>query len=107
MQKLPDTLDSDLYQDFDDVMSRPSLKALETEFSLEGVKQLFSVDHTEQTTVGYLCDCSRTKVKDYLKTTSRDDLEEMMSRNQPVNCMMCNESYLFSPEELMEIIKLK
>ena len=55
----------------------------------------------------YKCDCSRDRVENVLVSLGEKDLTEMIKENKEaeVHCDFCEKDYIFSPEELKEILK--
>ena len=57
----------------------------------------------------FYCNCSKERVKKAIMSIDNKDIEEMIADGRPaeVNCHFCGESYVFSVEELKEILKEK
>lgn len=57
----------------------------------------------------YLCTCSREKYLDALAGLSRDDVRELISKDEPIEtqCCFCGEKYVFTPDEVSAEIKSK
>lgn len=55
----------------------------------------------------YKCDCSKEHMKDALISIGKKDLEEILKEDEKAElmCHFCNKKYLFSKQELEEIIK--
>ncbi len=62
---------------------------------------------TEKLPVRFYCDCSKEKVAGALATISTDDLKEIINDGEEieVKCYFCNSAYIFSIEELEEIMQ--
>ena len=61
----------------------------------------------ETTPVSYKCYCSRERVTSALISLGRKELTEIMQENKPfpVGCQFCSEEYLFTPEDIKELLK--
>lgn len=55
------------------------------------------------------CDCSREKVKNAILTLSKEDIQEMVNANEPIEtvCQFCGKKYVFSPEEIRDSKDMK
>ncbi len=60
---------------------------------------------TEKKEVGFVCDCSRERVEGSLAALGKEDLDEIIADDKPVEvkCQFCNHKYEFSIDELKEI----
>ena len=56
--------------------------------------------------IGYHCNCSKEKVTKAIISIGKKDIKEMIDDNKPieVNCHFCNTNYVFSIEELKEML---
>lgn len=74
---------------------------------LEQILGEFGVEITETMPVQYHCDCSKERVTRAIASIGRKDIQEMIDDNEPieVNCQFCDKHYIFTTEELKEIIK--
>lgn len=74
---------------------------------LEHLLEGFDVEFTEKTPVGFICDCSKSRVEKVLISVGKKDLQDMIDDGKPieVNCHFCNTNYTFDVEELKEIYK--
>ena len=72
---------------------------------LEEVLGGLGVEITDRLETGFRCDCSKERVKRALSTLSRQDLDDMIQDNEPieVKCQFCNAAYTFDVQELKEI----
>lgn len=67
----------------------------------------FGLRINERTDCSYRCDCSRDRVLRALLSIGKKDLEEMIEENKDVEmeCHFCGRKYIFTPEELKELVK--
>lgn len=67
----------------------------------------FGLRINERTDCSYRCDCSRERVLRALLSIGKKDLEEMIEENKDVEmeCHFCGRKYIFTPEELKELVK--
>lgn len=74
---------------------------------LEQVLGEFGVEINETIPVQYHCDCSKERVTRAIASIGIKDIQEMIDDNEPieVNCQFCDKHYVFTTEELKEIIK--
>lgn len=74
---------------------------------LEQILGEFGVEINEKIPVQYHCDCSKERVTRAIASIGRKDIQEMIDDKEPieVNCQFCDQHYIFSTEELKEIIK--
>ena len=74
---------------------------------LEQILGEFGVEINETIPVQYHCDCSKERVTRAIASIGRKDIQEMIDDNEPieVNCQFCDKHYIFTTEELKEIIK--
>ena len=56
--------------------------------------------------IGYHCNCSKEKVTKAIISIGKKDIKEMIDDNKPieVNCHFCNTNYVFSVDELKEML---
>ena len=61
----------------------------------------------ETTPVSYKCYCSRDRVTSALISLGRKELTEIMQDNKPfpVGCQFCSEEYVFTPEDIQELLE--
>lgn len=59
--------------------------------------------------IGWRCPCSRERVEQALTVIDAQELEEMIAegKDTEVLCQFCEKSYVFTPEDLREIVKKK
>ena len=55
----------------------------------------------------FYCNCSKERVSRALISVGRKDLNEMIQDGKPVelNCHFCNTNYVFTVEELKELLR--
>lgn len=73
--------------------------------ALEG----FEVEVLDENPVNYVCTCSKEKLERYFCTMSDDDIRSMADEKgvAVANCHFCNKRYVFTKEELENLIKEK
>lgn len=59
--------------------------------------------------VQFQCNCSKQRVEAAIASIDPKDIQEMIQDNKPieVSCHFCNKTYVFSPEELQEMLDKK
>ncbi len=69
----------------------------------------FEVEVLDEKPVNYVCGCSREKIESYFSGLPNDELRECLSKDgkAEVNCQFCNKTYIFSKQDIDEIIKNK
>lgn len=74
---------------------------------LEQILGEFGLEINETMPVQYHCDCSKERVTRAIASIGRKDIQEMIDDNEPieVNCQFCDKHYIFTTEDLKEIIK--
>lgn len=74
---------------------------------LEQILGEFGLEINETMPVQYHCDCSKGRVTRAIASIGRKDIQEMIDDNEPieVNCQFCDKHYVFTTEDLKEIIK--
>lgn len=110
LQLLPDAPDETIAALEKALKGLPSVtELLQEEVPPEGILERllgeFSWSVTEKAPVRFLCDCSRERVKKALYTLRKEDMEELLSGDEPtkVHCHFCNTDYEFTPEELKKM----
>lgn len=60
---------------------------------------------TDVMETGFSCDCSKERIARALATIGKQDMDEMIAENEPieVKCHFCNTNYKFGVDELKEI----
>ncbi len=76
------------------------------EMILGHVLDEFGLDIMEKLTTAFECNCSKDRVEKAIISIGHKDIGEMIDDNKPieVNCHFCNTHYIFSVEELKDII---
>jgi molecular chaperone Hsp33 len=56
--------------------------------------------------IGYQCNCSKEKVTKAIISIGKKEIQEMIDDNKPieVNCHFCNTNYVFSVDELKQML---
>lgn len=74
---------------------------------LEKVLEGFDVEISDRVPTEFYCNCSKSRVEKALISIGRKDLNEMIQDGKDVelNCHFCNTNYVFSVEELKEILR--
>ncbi len=74
---------------------------------LEMVLGELGLDVLDKSEVSYQCDCSKKRVEKALISVGEKDLQEMIADGKEieVNCHFCNKNYMFSIEELKEMVQ--
>lgn len=77
------------------------------ELLLEQILGDFGMEATEQISVQYFCGCSKERVTRAIASIGKMDIQEMIDDNEPieVNCQFCDKHYIFTPEELKELLE--
>lgn len=74
---------------------------------LEQILGEFGVEINETMPVQYHCDCSKERVTRAIASIGKKDIQEMIDDKEPieVNCQFCDKHYVFTTEELQEILE--
>jgi len=77
------------------------------EMILEEVLGEFGVEIMEKTETRFYCNCDKARVEKAIVSIGKKEIQEMIDDGKPieVNCHFCNENYVFTVDELKEIIK--
>lgn len=69
----------------------------------------YDITINDSITPEYHCDCSKERVYKAVMSIGRKDIEEMIADNKPieVNCHFCNHNYLFTVDELKNMLNQK
>lgn len=81
-------------------------RGMSPEDILEEILGEFGLEITEKTPAQFHCDCSREKVSKAIISLGRNEIEDMIKDNEPieVNCHFCSKKYKFEIEQLKEMI---
>ncbi|MDO4306087.1 MAG: Hsp33 family molecular chaperone HslO [Eubacteriales bacterium] len=74
---------------------------------LEKVLEGFDLEISDRMPAEFYCNCSKSRVEKALISIGRKDLNELIQEGKDVelNCHFCNSNYVFSVEELKEILR--
>lgn len=74
---------------------------------LEQILGEFGVEVTEKMPVQYSCNCSKERVTRAIASIGKKDIREMVEADESieVNCQFCDKHYVFTPDELKELLK--
>lgn len=67
----------------------------------------FNIEVTETVPTKYFCNCDKNRVEKAIISIGKKDIKEMIEDGEDVevNCHFCNTHYIFSVDELKEILK--
>lgn len=84
-------------------------KDMTPEMILEQILGDFGMEVMDKIPTAYHCGCTKERVEKAIISIGRKDLKEMIDDNKPVevNCHFCNTNYMFSVDELKDILKRK
>ncbi len=79
------------------------------EAMLEQMLGEFGVEVSQKVPVQYFCNCSKERVTRAIASIGKKDIQEMIDEGESieVNCQFCDRHYVFTPQELGEILKGK
>ena len=74
---------------------------------LEILLKGFDIEITDKSPVEFYCNCTKERVEKALISIGKKDLQELIEEGKEIemNCHFCNTNYVFSVEELKEILK--
>ena len=74
---------------------------------LEAVFEGLDLEIMDKVPTEFYCNCSKERVEKALISIGRKDLNEMIQEGKEIelNCHFCNTNYVFSVEELKEILR--
>ncbi|MEG0963272.1 MAG: Hsp33 family molecular chaperone HslO [Lachnospiraceae bacterium] len=77
------------------------------EIILEQILGEFGVTIMDRIPVQYHCNCSKERVSRAIASIGKIEIQEMIDEKEPieVNCQFCDKNYVFTLEELKEIVK--
>ena len=113
LQALPDTPDQILELIEKRIAESSSITdMLESGKTLEEIATYISDDlntyEVEEREVNWNCDCSRERMERALFSMNKKDIEELAEDEETeVSCHFCNSSYIFSKEEIQNLISNK
>lgn len=73
----------------------------------EAISTMFSdFDKLEQSSVSFVCDCSKEKFEKGLQSLNKDELKQILEEEGKIEtmCNFCSEKYLFSKEEIEKLL---
>ena len=111
IQLLPEATEEDISYIEEKIKDFPALSSLihEGKTPEEILKMIFDdVEITDRQDLFFTCDCSREKMINALSTIGKQELQSMIDEDHgcEITCQFCNTKYLFSEEELQNIIYL-
>lgn len=76
------------------------------EMILEEVLGEFGLQINEKVPTEYYCNCSKDRVHRAISSISKQDIQEMIDDNKPieVNCQFCDKKYIFEVDELKKML---
>ena len=82
-------------------------KGMSPEEILAYVLEGFEIEILDKKPVGFYCGCNKQRIRGAIVSLGRKDLESLIEDREPVevHCDYCNTSYLFSVEEIEEILE--
>lgn len=111
IQLLPTVIDSDIDKVENDIQNIQSV----TQMMAQGLSPFeickkvlpsFNIQQLDEYYPVYQCDCSKDKVQKALISVGREGLTEMAEENQTeVECHFCDKKYLFSQNDIKQILK--
>lgn len=81
-------------------------QGLSPEDMLKTILMDLNIELTEKKEVRFYCNCSKDRVSKALATIKAGDIQEMIDEGEDieVKCFFCNSAYIFSPDDLQEIL---
>ncbi len=81
-------------------------QGLSPEEMLKSILSYTDVEITDHRDIAFRCNCSRNRVERVLLSMGKDQLEELISegKDTELNCQFCNAHYVFSPQEIRELL---
>ena len=111
IQLMPDTSDEIIDKLEEKIKSITSVTAMleeekTPEMILEYILGDFGLKITETIPTGYHCNCSRERVEKALISIGKNELKEMIKegKDEEVNCHFCNKKYVFTTQDLKNIV---
>ncbi len=90
---------------------KPVTELLSDGYDIEEIVRMaldgFEIQVLQEKTAAYKCNCSRKRFENALKSLGNDELESIISDlpQAKIECQFCNSEYIFSKEELTEMLK--
>ena len=111
IQLMPDTSDEIIDKLEEKIKSSTSVTAMleeekTPEMILEYILGDFGLEITETIPTGYHCNCSRERVEKALISIGKNEFKEMIKdgKDEEVNCHFCNKKYVFTTQDLKNIV---
>ena len=111
IQLMPDTSDEIIDKLEEKIKSITSVTAMleeekTPEMILEYILGDFGLEITETIPTGYHCNCSRERVEKALISIGKNEFKEMIKdgKDEEVNCHFCNKKYVFTTQDLKNIV---
>lgn len=109
IQLLPDALDEDIEYIENKVKElKPVSTLLNEGKSPEDILRLIfdDVEILDKQELSFKCDCSKEKMEQALITVNKEEIKEMIEEDHgcEITCHFCNTKYIFSEEELKELL---
>ena len=81
-------------------------QGLSPEDMLKTILKDTDVEVTDRREVAFRCNCSRKRVERVLLSMGRSQLDELIAEGKDIelNCSFCNTNYVFSPQEVSELL---
>lgn len=111
IQLLPDATEEDIIKLEKSIINKPSLTHMMNEYEdfsdlINYLLEDFEIEILDEKEIKWVCNCSREKTIEMLKTIGADELESIIEEDEQaeVICQFCNEKYNFKKEELENIL---
>ena len=74
---------------------------------MEIVLKGFDIEITDTSPVEFYCNCTKDRVEKALISIGKKDLQDLINEGKEIemNCHFCNTNYVFSVDELKDILK--
>jgi len=114
VQLLPNTKEETIKKLEDNLASFSSvsnilLKDNRPEALIDSLLEGFDVTYTQKKNISFKCDCSKKRSRGIIKALPLKEIETLLNEDKgaSLTCAYCNKSYVFSEQELKEIIEEK
>lgn len=111
IQLMPDATDEDITKLENAILNKPSLTEMMNDYDnfedlLKYLLEDFEIEILEKKDIMWVCNCSKEKTIEMLKTIGAEELESIIEEDgkAEVVCQFCNEKYNFNKDELTEIL---